>query len=137
MGEEGGDKTEEPTPHRLREAREKGQIAKSKEVTTAILLLLSYVVFRYTGDFSWGQIVEMSQGLFLQIPASANEFSFSFAAYALAIGLKGLALAIFPLILVTFIAAIVSESFQTGFVFALDPLSPKIERLNPIEGFKK
>ena len=42
MGEDSSEKTEEPTPHKLREARKKGQIAKSKEFTSAILLLISF-----------------------------------------------------------------------------------------------
>ncbi|OGC08037.1 flagellar biosynthesis protein FlhB [candidate division WOR-1 bacterium RIFOXYD2_FULL_36_8] len=137
MAEQGGDKTEEPTPHRLREAREKGQIAKSREVTTAVLLLLSYSVFRYFGEGSWTSLVQMGQGIFSQIPASANEFSFDFASYILLIGLKAFALALIPIFAVTFLAAIIVETMQTGFVFTGDPLSPKIERINPLEGFKK
>ena len=39
MGEDSGDKSEEPTPHKLREARKKGQIAKSKEFTSGSLNL--------------------------------------------------------------------------------------------------
>ncbi|MBI5701212.1 flagellar biosynthesis protein FlhB [Candidatus Saganbacteria bacterium] len=137
MAEEGGDKSEEPTPHRLREAREKGQVAKSKEITTAVLLLLSYYVLRYTGDFTWRELVGMAQGLFLQVPASANEFSFSFVGYALLIGLKGLAVALLPIFSIVFLAALIAEGLQTGLVFSFDPINPKFERLNPMEGFKK
>ena len=137
MGEEGGDKSEEPTPHRLREAREKGQIAKSKEITTAVLLLMSYVIFRYTGDMSWRELINMTTALFSQVPTSVNEFSLGFVGSILLIGLRALAFAVLPLFAVGFIAAIIAESFQTGFVFAFDPLSPKLERLNPLEGFKK
>ncbi|MDR1323875.1 MAG: EscU/YscU/HrcU family type III secretion system export apparatus switch protein, partial [Candidatus Margulisbacteria bacterium] len=39
MGEESGDKTEEPTPHKLQELRKKGQVAHSKEISTAVLLI--------------------------------------------------------------------------------------------------
>ncbi len=137
MGDEGGDKSEEPTPHRLREAREKGQVAKSKEITTAVLLLLSYFVFRSTGEFMWGQLAGMTQGIFSQLPVAANEFSLSFVAYLLITGLKAFTLCLIPIFGITFIAALVTEAFQTGFVMALDPLSPKLERLNPLEGFKK
>lgn len=137
MAEQGGDKTEEPTPHRLREAREKGQVAKSKEITTAVLLLMTYVVMRYTGEFSWHELSSMAQGIFAQIPASANEFSFSFTAYLLFIGLKAMAIALLPVLSIAFLAAIITEALQTGFVASGDPLSPKLERLNPLEGFKR
>lgn len=133
---EGGDKSEEPTPHRLREAREKGQIAKSKEITTAILLLLSYFLFRYLGDFMWRNLVEMAQAIFQLIP-EAREFSLPFAGYLLLLGLRGLAFVVVPIFIVVFITAFLAEAMQTGFVFAVDPLQPKIERINPLEGLKR
>ena len=49
MGEDSGDKTEEPTPHKLREARKKGQIAKSQEITSAVMLIVSFYTFSITG----------------------------------------------------------------------------------------
>ncbi len=133
---EGGDKSEEPTPHRLREAREKGQVAKSKEITTAFLLLLSYMVFRYLGEFIWGNLSDMAQSIFQLIP-EAKDFSLVFAGYLLLIGLRAMAFVLLPVFGVVFLAALIAESMQTGFVFALDPLTPKLERINPLEGFKR
>ena len=49
MGEDSSDKTEEPTPHKLREARKKGQIAKSQEITSAIMLIVSFYSFKAFG----------------------------------------------------------------------------------------
>ena len=133
---EGGDKSEEPTPHRLREAREKGQVAKSKEITTAFLLLLTYFAFRYLGPFMWENLADMTQAIFQLIPEAKN-FSLSFVAYLLLIGLRAMAFVLLPIFGITFVAALVSEAMQTGFVVALDPLSPKLERINPLEGFKR
>ncbi|MFA4966701.1 MAG: flagellar biosynthesis protein FlhB [Candidatus Margulisiibacteriota bacterium] len=137
MGEESGDKSEEPTPHRMREAREKGQVAKSKEITTAVLLLLSYSVFRYSAEFMWGEIAGMATTLFGQVPEFAHDFSLGLVGYAFLIGLRGFAFSIGPIFIVGFLAAIIAEALQTGFVVAIDPLSPKLERINPLEGFKK
>ena len=47
MGEDSGEKTEEPTPHKLREARKKGQIGKSKDVTTIVLLITSFYTLNF------------------------------------------------------------------------------------------
>jgi len=137
MGEEGGEKSEEPTPHRMREAREKGQVAKSKEITTAVLLLLSYMVFRYSAEFMWKEIAGMTITLFNQVPDFAHDFSLSMVGYAFLIGLRGFAFAVGPIFIIGFLAALIAEALQTGFVVAFDPLSPKLERLNPLEGFKK
>ena len=133
---EGGDKSEEPTPHRLREAREKGQVAKSKEITTAFLLLLSYFLFRYLGEYMWRNLTDMAQAIFQLIP-EAKEFNLGFAGYLLLIGLRAMAFVLLPIFGITFIAALLAEAAQTGFVFAVDPLTPKLERINPLEGFKR
>ena len=137
MGESGaGDKSEEPTPHRLREAREKGQVAKSKEITVAVVLLLTYYSFRMFGPFMWQNLAELYRVIFNLIPEATN-FDLAFAGYILVLGVRAMALAAIPIMGVAFLASFLAEVMQTGFVFSLDPLSPKIEKLNPLEGFKR
>ncbi|MFH1710268.1 MAG: flagellar biosynthesis protein FlhB [bacterium] len=136
MAEEAGEKTEEPTPHRLREAREKGQVAKSKEITTALLLIFSYMVFKYTGVSMWNNLTNMAAMIFNLIP-NTGEFSFSFAGYALLLGIQGLAMAVAPIFGLILFVAFAAEALQTGLLFAADPLMPKIERISPAEGFKR
>src|SRR3989338_4732958 len=136
MAEGGGDKTEEPTPHRLREARERGQVAKSREITTAILLLLSYMVFRWTGPASWNELLTMTRDIMLQIP-NAVQFTIPFVGLLLLMGVRAMAFALMPILLITFAAALIAEALQTGFLFSADPLTPKFERINPLEGFKR
>ena len=131
-----GDKSEEPTPHRLREARERGQVAKSREITTAILLLLSYMVFRWTGPASWNELLTMTRDIMLQIP-NAVQFTIPFVGLLLLMGVRAMAFALMPILLITFAAALIAEALQTGFLFSADPLTPKFERINPLEGFKR
>jgi flagellar biosynthetic protein FlhB len=136
MGEQAGEKSEEPTPHRLREAREKGQIAKSREITVAFVLLLSYFLFRYLGEFMWMNLTEAASVILNYIPEARN-FNLMFAGYILLVALRALALVVLPIFAIAFISTFIAEAMQTGFVFAADPLSPKIERLSPLQGFKK
>lgn len=133
---EGGDKSEEPTPHRLREAREKGQVAKSREITVAFVLLLSYFLFKYLGEYMWGNLTDMARAIFQYIP-EADNFSLGFAGYILLVGIRALALVVLPIFGIAFLSTFIAEAVQTGFVFSMDPLSPKLEKLNPLEGFKK
>lgn len=137
MAEGGGDKSEEPTPHRVREAREKGQVAKSREITVAVTLLLTYFLFRYVGPMMWDFINEMIRSIFDLIPEATHNFSMALAGYILLIGLRALAFAVLPIFGIAFAAAFIAEAMQTGFLFSLDPLSPKLEKLNPLEGIKK
>ena len=136
MAESAGDKTEDPTPHRLREAREKGQVAKSKEITTAFVLLLSYFLFRYIGEFMWRELTTMAHAILEQIP-NARDFSIAFAGYIILVGIRGLAFTVAPIFGITFLATFMAEALQTGFLFAADPLTPKLERISPAEGFKR
>ena len=136
MGEQAGEKSEEPTPHKLREAREKGQVAKSKEVTTAVLLLATFGIFRYTALRSWGELQQMSISIFQMVP-DATDFSFSFAANIMVIGFRAFFMVLAPLFAIAFLASVIVEAAQTQFASAVDPLMPKLERLNPMEGLKK
>jgi flagellar biosynthetic protein FlhB len=133
---EGGEKSEEPTPHRLREAREKGQIAKSREITVAFVLLLSYFLFRYLGEYMWYNLTDSARAIFQLIP-EAKDFSLSLAAYILLLALRGLAMTVLPIFGIAFLSTLLAEALQTGFLFSFDPLTPRLERLNPMEGFKK
>lgn len=136
MGEQGGEKSEEPTPHRLREAREKGQIAKSREITVAFVLLLSYFGFRYLGEIMWRNLIESAAAIFNLIP-EANNFNLMLAGHVLLLALRGIALVVLPIFGIAWLSTFIAEALQTGFVFSMDPLSPKIDKLNPLQGFKK
>lgn len=134
MGEQAGDKTEEPTPHKLREARKKGQIVKSKEVTTAFLLLSSYYVLKANAPMMWEEI---NKYLY---------FNYSFISKPLTASIFGVLLtqAVFtffkvltPLFLTILGVAVLAEILQTQFNFSTDPLMPKLSKINPLEGFKR
>ncbi len=133
MGDQ-GDKTEEPTPHKLREARKKGQVVKSKEITTAFLFFTSY----YSLQAFLPKIWEDTKNYFiLTFNAIGDEMSVLYATKILEKGYHLLLLSLLPIILIGFFVAIVIESLQSGFNFSTDPLIPKLSKLNPIEGFKR
>ncbi len=135
MGEDdSGDKTEEPTPHKMQEARKKGQIAKSKDLTAAILLIVSFYMLKVTGLRLWELISNMSTSIFLMIP---EEFTISVAGNLLKEVLFIFLMAVMPIFGVTFLVAVLMEVAQTGFLVSLDPLAPKLDKLNPLEGVKK
>ena len=59
MGEDSGEKTEEPTPHKLREARKKGQVAKSKDLTSALLVIVSFYTLKASSEYLWDNMVKV------------------------------------------------------------------------------
>jgi flagellar biosynthesis protein FlhB len=126
------DKTEKPTPKRLREAREKGQIPKSNDLTQAVLFLVAGTMLA-----SWGP------GLVEQLKKFMTD---SFDAKLLSGPLEGLLfyqrisnaglkflLLIIPFLAALMVAAIAVNFAQTqGLIFSPAALSPKFSKLNPI-----
>ncbi len=134
MGEDSGDKTEEPTPHKIREARKKGQIAKSQEMTSALMLIISFYTFKITGPMMLDRLSGHTTMVFSLLDL---EFSSTMVGMLLMDGFKTIMLTLAPLLGAVFIMVIIIESLQTGFLFSLEALTPKFENLNPINGFKK
>ncbi len=135
MGEQEGDKSEEPTPHKLREARKKGQVVKSKEITSAAMIVVVFYTLKATAPMIWGQLTMFTRYTWEQI---AYPFSVHQVSHLLLLALKTFLLVMAPLLIVSLVVALVAEIAQTGgFVFSEDALVPKLEKLNPLEGFKR
>jgi len=134
MGEDSSEKTEEPTPHKLREARKKGQIAKSKEFTSAALLLISFYTLKAFAVKIWEQLSAVNH---LSLGFIGTEFNGAVAGIVLRESLTLFFKMQLPIFMIIVVATIVLESVQTGFLFSTEALEPKLENLDPIGGFKK
>ena len=134
MGDSGGDKTEQPTSHKLREAAKKGQTVKSKEVTTAFLFMTSYYILRSNIKHIWENVTNY---FIMTLSSIGGDISFNLVCQLLRELVTLLLLSIMPLILTNLILAIIIEALQTGFNMTIDPLMPKLSKLNPIEGLKR
>lgn len=130
-----GEKTEQPTPHRLREARKKGHVVKSADLSSAVSLLAAVLLFLVLGDTLVAWLREMLE----QFLAGGITVDLT------AIGVQRLVLLagasffkVMGLVFVTILFAGLTANFaQTGFVFSTESLNPSLERLNPVEGFKR
>ena len=136
MAEDSGDKTEEPTPHKLSEARKKGQITKSKEVTSAFGYIAAYVALRSVAQPLWDHMVNLSHYVFGQLPYVTTSQG-GFTQEILVQSMISFVLAIGPLFGVVYMVSLFAEFLQTGGMMSVESISPKLEKLTPIEGFKK
>lgn len=127
------DKTEPPTHKKLQDARKKGQVAKSKEVSSAALIAACFgVLFAFMPHFV-GQIQHM-----ILIPSRFYEAEFEFAADAVLREVMFSALLVIaPILAVVVVVAVVSNMAQVGMLFVTEPLKPKLSNLNPGSGIKK
>ena len=130
---EGGEKTEMPTPKKLRDARQKGQVCTSKDiVSTALLIVLMYL----TAALSMTLVDDMEEliiyigGTYSMKPEDAVRLA----------GMKAVWDVMkhsFVFVLVAAFTGVAANLCQVGFLFTFDPIIPKGSKLNPAEGFKR
>ncbi len=137
MGEESGDKSEEPTPHKLSEARKKGQILQSKEVTTAILLLIVYKVFAANAQDMWYRLLGFCDQMFKQIGSVGTSLDIGLAGAYTSLGIQTILLTVLPVLVVGFIVPILVTFVQTQFLFSAQSMTPELNKINPMSGLKR
>lgn len=138
---EGGEKTEEPTAKKLEDARKKGQVAKSKELPSAIMLLGLFLTLKvYIGKLGEG-FMGVFELFFNKIPDYAgqnvNQITNNSCAGMMSNVLIQVLLWSSPFFLLSVVLAIVTNVMQVKWKITGEPLKPKFSKLNPISGFKK
>jgi flagellar biosynthesis protein FlhB len=135
MAADDDDKTEEPTPRKLEQAREKGDIVNTPEVGAAFSLIAATAIVAFMS----GPIVsQMAHGFigFLAMPDQFSSDPGSLKAVMFSIVLK--LMAIFGLTALALAGAgIAARYVQAPPTFSGEKLTPKLDKLNPIEGFKR
>src|SRR5689334_98769 len=126
-------KTEKPTPKRKKDARKKGQIARSQEVSAWGSVLVGTFLIQYTIK-SGGQVMH---DLMNQTAAAASRPDPNTAVELLGHGLGDVARIVAPLAIGIMFVGIVSNFAQVGFAVSGSRLKPKWERLNPAAGIKR
>ena len=133
MADEGGEKTEMPTPKKLRDAREKGQVCTSKDVVSTAILVVLLAVLGWVGMAIADDIGELIRFVGLRIEEN-DIFAIQQAGkYTLFITCKHSF--IFAVVAAT--AGVIANVVQIGFLFTFEPLKPDGKKLNPAEGAKK
>lgn len=128
-------KTEDPTPKRLEEARKKGQIALSREMNTWLMLLAGTIIIgTMSGSFMTDLTVYMRgfiehAGDLPQVPGGFRETLG--ASFWKVFGLMAL-----PLLALMFMAFI-GPFIQVGPIFATEVIKPDVSKISPIKGFKR
>lgn len=132
---EGGDKTEQPTPKRLADARRKGDVPKSRDITSTVVLFVWLVVLLFGAGYAGREIMGLFEGGFTLI---GRDTPFPIAVRELGrhavVALLGItAVALIP----AAISGVVAEFLQSGGVFTGEKLKPGLDKMNPVEGIKR
>ena len=133
--ESGADKTEDPTEKRKKDSREKGEIARSKELNTLAIMLAGSAALLIFGGALAQDLMELMRYNFslsrdvLLNPDSMGIFLLHSGKIAL--------LALQPVLITLLIAALVGPISLGGWLFAAGSLAPKFSRMNPAAGIKR
>jgi flagellar biosynthesis protein FlhB len=130
-----GEKTEKPTPRRLEEAIKQGQFPRSAEVQTVFVLVGGLIAFKMLGGDVWKSLANTQAavlGHLHEIPLTLD----SMQGYAIQAAMVFAACA-GPVLVATAAGGLLAGGIQNRFQTASEALSPKWERLNPVEGLKR
>ncbi len=133
--ETGQEKSEEPTEKRLQDARDKGDIARSKELTTTVLLLAAAGGMMIFGGQIAGDLQDVMKFNFELDRAAAFDPALMFDYLGSSAKQMFVSLAFFFLVLV--VAAIIGPIALGGWNFSSKSLAPKGSRINPLSGIKR
>lgn len=137
----GGEKTEPATTKKLDDARKEGNVAKSKDIVSAVALLTSFVVLKVTiGNIGTG-LMGIYTLAYNRIALFANpgsdEINYnSVVSIAKDMAIEGFKLVI-PIFALMFIIAFVGDLVQVKWKITAKPLQPKASKINPLKGFKR
>jgi flagellar biosynthesis protein FlhB len=136
--DEGGEKTEEATPKKLNKARKEGQVAKSSELNTAVMLLALFLVLKiYVGNIG-DQFIEALQKSFESITLIVkDDMSMNMIISLLRYAMKSILLITLPIFLIGVVAGFLVNRVQIKWKVTTKPLKPSLSKLNPLKGFKK
>ncbi|MCL2058735.1 MAG: flagellar biosynthesis protein FlhB [Oscillospiraceae bacterium] len=133
----GGEKTETATTKKRQDARKKGQVMKSTEIITAIILLVAFFTIKVCGGLIYESVTRFAKSMYLDYMASAQDITINIM-YKLYIDAAiAFLLSVGPIMGVVYVAAFTANVAQVGFQFTAEPLRFKPDKISPIKGFKR
>lgn len=134
----GGEKTEDATTKKLQDARKEGQVAKSTDLNSAILLLVLFLGLRFFGGFMYDRFIELFDFFYGKISEIAViGLTVNQAASIMNFGLIRIMLITLPIMVFGVLGAVIVNIVQVKWKITGKPLQPKFSKINPISGFKR
>lgn len=127
------EKTEQPTPKRLRDSRQKGQVAKSQDVTTAALMVS---LFASIGVLWEWLLAQLQQLILLPTAFYTLPFDRAFQEVAYGVLVKAMLISL-PILLIGFVVAAAASFSQVGPLLSFEPLKPELKKINALDKAKQ
>ena len=138
---EGGEKTEPATAKKLKDARDEGKVAKSRELNSAFDLIVLVLCLKIFVSFVGGKFIDIFSYIYENMPdfVKINEGGLSVQAVAgliASVTLKSL-LIMLPFMAFGFVVTLLVSIVQVGWKVSTKPMKPELSKLNPLNGFKR
>ena len=127
------EKTEEPTPKKIEDARKEGNVPKSQDASGVITLFVAILAILMLFPFMAKHVIILFQYYFSLVGTPLDKL---FMMDIAIVTFKHLLFIILPLATAVAIAGIIAALVQFGFLFTLDAIKPKLNKLDPIKGTK-
>ena len=138
---EGGEKTEPATQKKLEDARKEGKVAKSKDLTQGIDLLVLFLLIKvfvaYMGD-RFMTLFDSTLGRMAEF-MEVNQKGVSMRAFGMVLNnaILELFLIVWPFLVFGFVITFIVTVYQVGWKVTAKPMEPKLSKFNPVNGFKR
>lgn len=138
---EGGEKTEPATAKKLKDARDEGKVAKSRELNSAFDLIVLFLCLKIFVSFVGEKFIDIFSYIYENMPdfVKINEGGLSVQAVAgliASVTLKSL-LIMLPFMAFGFVVTLLVSIVQVGWKVSTKPMKPELSKLNPLNGFKR
>jgi flagellar biosynthesis protein FlhB len=129
------DRTEAPTDKRRSESREKGDVPKSTEIGSVLVLLAGILLLKFFGPWMMRHMITYVREMIMMISHPQADMQ-----YSIHLIVKSIAVTCYicwPVCIGVMIVGIIANLIQVGILFTFQPLVPKMEKINPLSGFKR
>lgn len=127
------EKSEEPTPKKIEDARKEGNVPKSQDVAAIVTLALAFLAFLLLFDFITSRIYQLYSYIMQLMGSDIDKEQVFRLSFVL---LKEFVIMVLPLTLMIAIAGVIAHIAQFGFLFSTKPLTPDLKKIDPIKGSK-
>lgn len=129
-------KTEKATPKKRQDLRKKGQVMQSREVTSNLILLVTFATFKLVGNYLYKELTAVFNFFMGESPAY-NLTDPSEIMRVLSFAAVETVKMVAPFLAIALLVGILGSYVQIGFLFTLEPIKPKFSNINPLKGLKR
>lgn len=137
----GGEKTEPATPKKQSDTRKEGQVAKSRDLNNAVTLLAFFLVIKIFISYVASGFMDCFNMTYTKIADFGDKNNFDFninmVMYTMKEIMIKMLLIMLPVFAVGMLVTFVCDVLQVKWKVTTKPLKPKLNRLNPVSGFKR